>query len=215
MCVATAIPAGAEAHGGAYHYAERFLPGGLSVVAIVAGLIVGLALLSAAFTASSAGWSHRKRLLATVAGVAVMATPISGVTWSFVATGSNGLTIMQPGDELLADAYSGEYGGLVTPHHFGQGKTVTNPPDILEAGGYIVDLTYTADGQHVDFITLQTLRGKRLDLLVRPEIVPVNWNLWELQVYENCHCMVAIHFTEQNIGKVAIVLFEVSSAMYD
>jgi hypothetical protein len=122
---------------------------------------------------------------------------------------------MQPGDELLADAYSGEYGGLVTPHHFGQGKTVTNPPDILEAGGYIVDLTYTADGQHVDFITLQTLRGKRFDLLVRPEIVPVNWNLWELQVYLDCHCMVAIHFTERDIGKVAIVLFEVSSAMYD
>ena len=215
MCAAVTIPAGADAHDGIYHNVERSLPGGVSVLAIVAGLIVGLALLSVALTASSAGWSRQKRLLAAVAGVAIMAIPISGVTWSFADSDGNGLTIMQSGDELLADAYSSEYGGLVTPHHFGQGKTVNNPPDILEAGGYMVDLTYTTDGQSVDYITLQTLHGKRFDLLIRPEVVPVNWNSWELQVYLNCHCMVAIHFTEQDIGKVAIVLFEVSNAQYD
>jgi hypothetical protein len=215
MCAAITMPAGAEAHDGIYHNVERSLPGGLSVLAIVVGLIVGLALLSVTLSTSTAGWSRRKRLLATVAGVAIMTIPISGVTWSFAAYDGNGLTLMQLGDEHLADAYSSEYGGLVTPHHFGQGKTVDNPPDILEAGGYMVDLTFTTDGQSVDYITLQTLHGKRFDLFIRPEIVPVNWNTWELQVYLNCHCMVAIHFTEQDIGKVAIVLFEVSNAQYD
>ena len=215
ICAAAAVPAGLEAHGGIYHYAERPIPGGLAAIALVTGLIVGLALLSAPFANSAAGWPYYRRLLTAVAGVAIMAVPISGAAWSFAASNGSAIIVMQPGDELLADAYSGDYGGLVIPHHFGEGKTVHNPPDILEAGGYIVDLTYTADGQRVDQFTLQTLRGKPVTLLVRPEIVPANWNPWEFQVYRDCNCMVAVHFTERDVGKVAIVLFEVSSAMFD
>ncbi|MCH7705987.1 MAG: hypothetical protein IIB33_02955 [Chloroflexi bacterium] len=215
LCAAATVPAGVEAHGGIYHYAERSVPDGLAVIALWTGLIVGLALLSAAFTGSSTSWSSPRRLLTVAAGVAVMAMPISGVAWSFAVSDDNGLIIMQPGDEFLASSYSGEYGGLVTNHHFGQGKTVHNPPDILEAGGYMVDLTYTTDGQRVDYFTMQTLRGKRFDFLIRPEIVPVNWSPWVLQVYRDCRCMVALHFTQRDVGNVAIVLFEVSSAMYD
>ncbi len=215
LCAAATVPAGVEAHGGIYHYAERSTPGGLSVIVLVTGLIVGLAFLSMAFTTAGARRSLLRRLLASAASVAIMAMPISVVAWNFAASDDNGLIIMQQGDELLATSYSGEYGGLITPHHFGQGKTVHNPPDILEAGGYMVDLRYAPDSQNVDSFTIQTLRGKRFDFLVRPEVVPVNWGPWELQVYRHCRCMVAVHFTERDVGKVAIVLFEVSSAMVD
>lgn len=215
LCAAATVPAGVEAHGGIYHYAERSVAGGLGVIALVVCLIVGLALLPGGPAASSAGRPLRGRLLTTVAGVTILAMAISAVAWSFAAPDDDGLVLLQPNDGILAGAYSGEYGGLITNHHFGQGKTVYNPPDILEAGGYIVDLVYTADGQRVDYFTIQTLRGKRFDFLVRPEIVPVNWSPTVLQVYRDCNCMVAAHFTVRDIGNVAIVLFEVSSAMYD
>ena len=80
LCAVATVPAGVEAHGGIYHYAERSIPGGLAVIALVIGLIVGLALLSTAVTTASGRRSSRRRLLAATAGVAIMAIPVSNAS---------------------------------------------------------------------------------------------------------------------------------------
>lgn len=97
-------------------------------------------------------------------------------------------------------------------HSFGEGKSKYNAPDILEAGGFIRDVTYTSDGTAVESFWIHTLQGKRFKFLIRPEIVPINTEIWDVehfQVYSLCRCMVALHFTKQPFGNVAIILFAV------
>ncbi len=162
-------------------------------------------------------WSSGRKLVVVVVAVLLLGAP--GVAWGWSLGHPQGdVPGLVPGrwsfDEFLGDVYNGPYGGLTVNHHFGGGHA-HNPPDILEAGGYMVDLKYMPDGKTIDSFTLETLQKRRFTFLVRPEIVPVNWEPWYFQVYRDVDHLVAIHFTKQDVGNVAIVLFEVSSDMND
>ena len=47
------------------------------------------------------------------------------------------LSNMKYEEKVLSNYYNSPWGGLTIPHRFGPGKSTKNPPDILEAGGYI------------------------------------------------------------------------------
>jgi hypothetical protein len=174
----------------------------------VAATALGLLLGGAAFFGARLRLSRTTRLF--LFGLALAATLAPGIAWAWA------MAIAPPplsrAEQILAENYRGKYGGLTIYHTFGSGKSKYNPPDILEAGGFIRDVLYTPDSAQVESFWLLTLQGKRFKFLVRPEIVPINsalWNVERFQVYSRCRCLVALHFTQQPAGNVAIILFAV------
>lgn len=176
-------------------------------IAVVMALVVASLLLLAIFWGGRRRLSRRSKLL--LLGIAFLLAMAPGIAWAWSQASTPALNRQE---QVLAVNYRGKYGGLTIHHSFGSGKSRYNAPDILEAGGYIRDVTYTPDGMHVDSFFIHTLQGKKFKFLVRPEIVPMNeelWNVEHFQVYSQCHCMVALHFTIQPVGNVVIILFAV------
>lgn len=221
--LAVAVPSAAEAHvgvgvtgtlppAGGYPWGVPQIAGGLAF-----GVALGLALI-AGLSWARFNWSRGRRLVVLAVAVLVLGAPSIAWGWSLGHPKGDrpGLVVGRWSyDSFLGDVYNGPYGGLTVDHHYVAGGSGANPCDILEAAGYMVDLKYTPDGKSVDSFTLETLQKRRFTFLVRPEIVPVNWDLQYFQVYRNVYQLVAVHFTKQDVGNVAIELFEVSSQMDD
>ena len=128
------------------------------------------------------------------------------------------LSNMKYEEKVLANYYNSPWGGLTIPHRFGPGKSVKNPSDIKEAGGYIRKLKYNNDGTIKSF-TLHTLQNKKFDFFIRPDIVPLYEDgvdsVEEFEAYSRCDCLIALHFTklfESDYGFIPIVMFPVVNA---
>jgi len=177
-------------------------------ITVMVTFVLALVLFLATLAVGRTRLSRQARL--SLLGTSLLLATAPGIAWAW--TRANAPPALNREEQLLAENYKGKYGGLTIYHSFGDGKSKYNAPDILEAGGYIRDVTYTPDGEHVDSFWIHTLQGKRLKFLIRPEIVPMNealWNVEHFQVYSQCHCMVALHFTKQPAGNVVIILFAV------
>tara|TARA_B100000700_G_scaffold228418_1_gene252329 strand:+ start:252 stop:758 length:507 start_codon:yes stop_codon:yes gene_type:complete len=128
------------------------------------------------------------------------------------------LSNMKYEEKVLSNYYNSPWGGLTISHRFGPGKSTENPPDILEAGGYIRKLQYNKDGSVASF-TLHTLQNKKFEFFIRPEIVPLYEDgvdsVVEFEAYSKCDCLIALHFTklyESDYGLIPIVMFPVVNA---
>jgi len=176
---------------------------------ILSSTTLGVTLLAAVFIGARRDWS--RKLLVSLFALAFAFFLAPGIAWSL----SNPLspqTRLTYSERFLFQTYNGQFGGLTIPHRFGPGKSKLNPPDILEAGGYIREVQVSPDRTSVTSFALYTLHGQRLEFLVRPDIVPINEDLWDVerfQAYSRCVCLVAIHFTQQSVGNVPIILFAV------
>lgn len=187
----------------------------LWIAGTVASIALGVGLLSAAFAGGRRGWPRPLLLVLSSLSVLLFIGPGLAWGWHDPLAGPRGWTTEE---RHLASSYNGVYGGLTIPHGFGPGKTGHNPPDILEAGGYIRELEPSPDGSGVESFALYTLQGERFRFLVRPEIVPINSDFWDVhrfKLYSQCRCLVALHFTKQPVGNVAIVLFAVEAVPSD
>jgi hypothetical protein len=128
------------------------------------------------------------------------------------------LSNMKYEEKVLSNYYNNPWGGLTIQHRFGPGKSVKNPTDILEAGGYIRKLKYNKDGSISSFL-LYTLQNKKFTFHIKPEIVPLYEDgldsVQEFEVYSKCDCLIALHFTnsyESTYGLIPIVMFPVMNA---
>ena len=189
-----------------HHVREGFLGW---TAAILSSITLGVGLLAAVFTGARRGWSRKSLVALFALAFGFLLAP--GIAWSWSNPLSN-QTRLTYSEQFLFQTYNGKYGGLTIPHRFGPTKSKLNPPDILEAGGYIREVQVSPDGTNVVSFALYTLHGQRLEFLVRPDIVPINEDLWNVErfrAYSRCVCLVAIHFTQQSIGKVPIILFAV------
>ncbi len=194
-----------------------------AVVPVGVGLVLGigfaLAVVALALPWVRRNWSRGRRAVVLAVAALLLVAPGTAWAWSLLhPTGNPPYVARQltPGDQYMAQYYNSPWGGLTLPHQFGPGKHNHNPPDILEAAGYMVALKLTPDGSQPDSFTLETLQGKRFTFLVRPELVPVNWDLERFEVTRACgSCFTALHFTKKDIGNVAIVLFPVISEQTD
>ncbi|MBI4312084.1 MAG: hypothetical protein HY681_09915 [Chloroflexi bacterium] len=176
----------------------------LVIAAFALGILLG------AVALWSARFPLRRPIRLLLLAAALLATTAPGVAWAWART--NAPPPLSRAEQILAEVYRGKYGGLTIHHSFGEGKSIYNPPDILEAGGFIRDVRLTPVGSQIDSFSLLTLQGKRLQFLVRPEIVPINSDLWNVEhflIYSQCRCMVALHFTQQPVGNVVIIVFAV------
>ncbi|MBI4202149.1 MAG: hypothetical protein HY532_03420 [Chloroflexi bacterium] len=185
------------------------MPTTLTFIAL-ATTILGLAIGGAAFWGRPFRFPRAGRLTLLFLALLLVVGPWPLWAWQ-QATAAPTLSLA---DQYQAWYYSGKYGGLTLYHTFGLGKSSYNPPDELEAGGYLRDVVFTPDGSAVESFWLHTLQGKKFKFLVRPEIVPLNYETWGVeayQVYSQCRCLVAIHFTQQPVGNVAISFFPVES----
>jgi hypothetical protein len=179
----------------------------MMLVGMASGLAAGVVLILLAVIGKRRDWGSRRRAAYVVAGGAVLLTVVGVAADGILSPQTT--RDLTPGEQVMADFYNSPWGGLTLPHRFGPGKSNNNPPDILEAGGNLVDLKLTPDGDQVDSLTLETLQGKKFTFLIRPAIVAFNIDIERLRIYRDGTCFMALHFVKRDIGNIAIVMFPV------